>query len=245
MKLKADLHIHTVLSPCADLEMSPAKIVKKALERGVNIIGITDHNSTLQCATVRKIAANFDIFVLMGAEVTSKEEVHCLTFFETGETLNEFQNFLNRNQPKIKNDPQKFGFQVIVDEEDNIIRQIDFYLGVALNASVDEIEEVVHKLGGLFIPAHINRARHSLISQLGFVPVDIKADALEIFNRSSLADFLKEHADIKHFNFIRNSDSHYLDNVGMFTSTFDIEEASFKEIQMALGNLQGRAVLIE
>lgn len=245
MKVKADLHIHTVLSPCADLEMSPAKIVKKAQEKGLGIIGITDHNSTLQCATVRKVAEKLGIFVLMGAEVTSKEEAHCLTFFETEETLNEFQDFLNNNQPKIHNDPQKFGFQVVVDENENIINQIDHYLGVALNAGIEEIEERVHKLGGLFIPAHINRARYSLISQLGFVPKDIMADALEIFNRSSLEDFLKENSYLKRFSFIKNSDSHYLDNVGMFTSTFNIEEATFKEIKMALSSKDGRSVLIE
>lgn len=245
MKLIADLHIHTVLSPCADLEMSPMRIVKKAQERGLDIIGITDHNSTLQCATVKKIAADYGIFVLMGAEVTSKEEVHCLTFFETEEKLKEFQVLLEKKQPKIPNNPQKSGFQAVVDKDENIIHQIDHYLGMALDAGIEEIEEYVHKLGGLFIPAHVDRGRYSLMSQLGFVPDDIKADALEIFNKTSLTRFLKENSYLTHFNFIRNSDSHFLNSIGSYTSTFHVEEPSFKEIKMALRNRNGRMVFIE
>ena len=43
---KADLHIHTVLSPCGDLEMSPTAIVDRALSRGLDMIAISDHNTT-------------------------------------------------------------------------------------------------------------------------------------------------------------------------------------------------------
>ena len=81
-KYRADLHIHTVLSPCGDLEMSPVNIVQKAKERSLNILGISDHNSTLHAPLIKKLAAKEGILVLMGAEVTTKEEVHCLCFFE-------------------------------------------------------------------------------------------------------------------------------------------------------------------
>jgi 3',5'-nucleoside bisphosphate phosphatase len=245
LKLRADLHIHTVLSPCAGQEMSPTKIVKMAQERGLDIIGITDHNSTLQCATVRKVASDFGIFVLMGCEVTTKEEVHCLSFFETEETLKEFQHFIDKNQKKINNDPKQYGFQAIVDVNDNIINQINYYLGIALDVDLNQLEEEVHKLGGIFIPAHVDRGRYSLMSQLGYVPDDIKADALEIFNRTSLTRFLKENSYLTHFNFIRSSDSHYLDSIGIYATSFIIEEPSFKEIRMALRNRNGRMLLIE
>lgn len=44
---KADLHIHSVLSPCGSLDMSPKNIVQSALDKELEIIAITDHNSTL------------------------------------------------------------------------------------------------------------------------------------------------------------------------------------------------------
>ncbi len=79
---RADLHIHTTLSPCGDLEMHPVNIVSKAAIQGLDIIGITDHNSTRHCALISRLAAEKGIFVMQGAEVTTKEEVHCLVFFE-------------------------------------------------------------------------------------------------------------------------------------------------------------------
>jgi 3',5'-nucleoside bisphosphate phosphatase len=245
LKLKADLHIHTVLSPCADLEMSPKNIVKQAFTKGIDIIGISDHNSTLQCVIVQKIASDYGIKVLLGAEVTSREEVHNLVFFENIDILNQFQNFLELSQPKIKNIPEKLGYQVLVDENDQIIQQVDNYLGVALNAGINEIEEMVHSLGGIYIPAHVDRARFSLISQLGFVPNDINADALEIYNRTSIADFINDNSHLSDFSLIRNSDSHYLDSIGLFSTLFSVEEPSFIEIKKALLNQDGRKVEIE
>ena len=245
LKLKVDLHIHTVLSPCADLDMSPRNIVKAALDNGLHVIGITDHNSTLQCPIIQKIAADCGILVLAGAEVTSREEVHNLVFFETDEKRLLFQHFIEKKQKKIKNNPKNMGYQVLVDENDNILKEIDHYLGMALDAGIDEIAEMVHSLNGLYIPAHINRTRYGLISQLGFVPTDIKADALEIFNRTSIQQFLKENNQLNDFTFVRDSDSHYINNVGMFYSTFNVEQPSFAEIKLALKRERGRKVEIE
>ena len=243
MEVKADLHIHTVLSPCASLDMSPKNIVEYAKAQGLKIIGITDHNSTLQCKTVQKIAKDSGIFVLAGAEITSREEVHNLVFFETFESLEIFQEFIDKNQPHFKNDIS-FGFQAVVDENDVVIKEIDYYLGMALNVGIDEIEEKVHQLGGLYIPAHINRPRFGLISQLGFVPNDIKADALEIFNRSSASTLLQENKYLEKFSLLKNSDAHTPENIGIFFNTFDIENISFKEVKMALLKEDNRKVSI-
>ena len=85
MKFRADMHIHSVLSPCGDLEMSPSAIVATARERGLDIIGLTDHNSTLTADVPRRLGERVGMHVLMGAEVTTKEEVHCLCFMPTTE----------------------------------------------------------------------------------------------------------------------------------------------------------------
>ena len=98
----ADLHIHTVLSPCGSLEMSPKAIILAASEKKLDIIGITDHNSTRQCRVVTAEAQKAGITVYCGAEVTSKEEVHCLAFFENFKKLDEFQQFLDKHLPDIK-----------------------------------------------------------------------------------------------------------------------------------------------
>ena len=243
MVYRADLHIHSVLSPCADLEMSPVNIINKAKERKLDIIGITDHNSTKQCKVTREIGEKNGIFVLCGAEVTTKEEVHCLTFFENIEKLAAFQSYIEIHLPKIKNDVQRFGYQLIVDENENIIDEEEFLLHSALDVSVDALAEKVHELNGLFIPAHVNRPKFSLISQLGFIPPDIKADAFEISKHLSREDFYKQFAYLKKKVVIQNSDAHFIDAIGEVFNEFELQSVSFINIAKALINTDNNLML--
>ncbi len=147
-RFRADLHIHTVLSPCANLEMSPGNIVRIAKEKNLDLIAITDHNSTLHCSLVRELAAEENIALLCGAEVTTREEVHCLTYFRDLSTLGLFQKYLDLYRPAIPYQPEKLGYQVVVNRAEKIIRTIRDYLNVALNQSIDQVEKEVHRLGG-------------------------------------------------------------------------------------------------
>ena len=80
--------------------------------------------------------------------------------------------------PDIPNDPEKFGFQVVVDPEEQIIYEEPKLLISALNQSLEEIAHKVRQLDGIFIPAHIDKPCFSILSQLGFVPPDLRYDAL-------------------------------------------------------------------
>jgi 3',5'-nucleoside bisphosphate phosphatase len=244
-KYRADLHIHTVLSPCGGLEMSPVKIIEKALEKGLDIIGITDHNSTRHCKLMGKMAESAGIFVLMGAEITTREEVHCLSFFENDEKLTDFQAYLEKHLPPVANNTEKFGYQVVVNEEEKIIDEIEFLLLSALDQSIEQVQQKVHSLGGIFIPAHIDRPSYSIISQLGFIPAGLPIDGIEISANSkteSVANFTGKHKDKV---IIRNSDAHYEEQIGKAFSTFTMEHRSFNEIKLALQGLDGRKVTIE
>ncbi len=242
---RADLHTHTVLSPCGDLEMSPVNIVRIAKERGVDILGITDHNSTLHAVLIKQLAEKEGIMVLMGAEVTTKEEVHCLCFFETEQQLSEFQVYLDHYLPKIPNDTKYFGYQVVVNEEEEIVQEIENLLISGLNQGINEIEQKVHQLNGLFIPAHINKTQNSIISQLGFLPPDLKVDALEISMHTTKDEFLSKNKYLKGYAFIQSSDAHYIDNIGNVCTNFFMEELSFAEIRKALSMKDGRKIELE
>ncbi len=240
---RADLHIHTLLSPCGDLSMSPANIISEAVNRGIDIIGITDHNTTRHCPLISRLAGSHGIFTLMGAEVTTKEEVHCLAFFENTDTLTLFQEFLDRNLPDVKNDPLIFGDQVEVDEDENIVYVEEKLLINAINVSLEELEAFVHGNDGIFIPAHIDRLRNSIYSQLGFLPPDLKADALEVSRRSTPAKFAAEHPEVTGYNLITDSDAHLPGHIGAVTNHFYLEEASFAEIKMALQKKNNRRII--
>ncbi len=243
---RADLHIHTVLSPCADLEMTPANIVNRAKEKGLQIIGITDHNSTKNALLVKKLAQKEGIFVLTGAEVTTKEEVHCLAFFEFENQLEKFQQFLDENITFIPNPDGHFGYQPVVDENDDIIELIPNYLPAALKSSINEIQQEVEKLNGIFIPAHVDRPTNGLLSQLGFIPHGLKFHALGISSFSSEKHVRKHHVLQTGITLIRNSDAHYVNQIGEIYTIFNIEELTFPEIRMALNQNEKRFVqLIE
>ena len=240
---RCDLHNHTVLSPCGDLEMSPVNIVKRAREQKIDILGITDHNTTLHASLVKQLGAREGIMVMMGAEVTSREEVHCLCFFEEIVTLECFQSFLEEHLPNILNDVNRFGYQVVVDEKENIVCEVEYLLISALNVGIEELEQKVHELGGLFIPAHIDRKYNGLISQLGFVPPDLKVDALELSRFISKEEFLRENGYLKNYTIIQSSDAHYIDNMGQAITQMYMESASFQEVRKALKGEDGRCVV--
>jgi 3',5'-nucleoside bisphosphate phosphatase len=242
---RADLHVHTVLSPCGDLEMSPVNIVEAAARNKVDILGIADHNSTLNAVLVQKLAAKKGIFTLCGAEVTTREETHCLAFFENIDSLAAFQQYLEDHLPPIKNNPDKFGYQVVVDEQEQIIRQVEYLLISALDQTIDQVQQKVHSLGGLFIPAHIDRPRYSLTSQLGFVPPGIKADALEVSKHASPREMLQRFPYLEDYAFISSSDAHFPNQLGERVTIFQMETASFTEIKLALQGQGNRKVFIE
>ena len=239
---KADLHIHTVLSPCGDLEMSPSAIVDCALSRGLDMIAITDHNTTRQVKVTQKIGREKGLFVLGGVEVTSQEEAHCLAYFETDAQLDEFQEFLDGHLPPIPNDEDRFGYQLIVDENEEIVGEEAYHLLNAIDVDIDGIYEEVHRIGGLFVPAHVNKGSTSLTSQLGFVPPDVKADGLEINKFVTKEEFLKKNAYLKRFNFITDSDAHFIDSIATVYNVIYMGHRTFEEFHKALKGEDGRYI---
>lgn len=244
-RFKADLHTHTLLSPCGDLDMTPDYIIELALQKGIDIIGITDHNATLHCKLSEKYAHKRDIFVLCGAEITTKEEAHCLAFFENHETLDAFQSYINEHLPDIPNAPDFFGDQVQIDDEMNIVYEEPRLLTSGLNVDINTIAQKVYSLNGIFIPAHIDKQKNSVISQLGFIPFDLEYDAVELSERGNKEQILKQHPYLANKTFIRSSDAHFPGQIGKVSCYFEMQTRSFDEIRKALRQQESRSVILE
>jgi PHP family Zn ribbon phosphoesterase len=165
-------------------------------------------------------------------------------FTENSDTLKILQQFLDANLPDIRNDPFYFGDQLQVDENEDIIYTENKLLTNAISKSFEEIETFVHSNNGLFIPAHIDRMKNSIYSQLGFLPENMRADAIEISRRTTFEKFEKIHPEIGNYTVITNSDAHMPGQIGTAISNFHLEEPSFSEIKMALRGLNGRKVSI-
>jgi len=239
---RADLHIHTVLSPCADLEMTPKNIVGKAGEAGLDIIGITDHNSTKNAVMMKKYAEQFGIHVLMGAEVTTKEEVHCLAFFEDESKLSVFQKYLDTNIIHIPNPEGHFGYQPVIDAHENVLEMVTDYLPAALKKGISEVQQKVHELKGLFIPAHIDRPMNGIFAQLGFIPPELKFDALGITGKTAATFIRKKYGLGDDISLVFNSDAHFPEQIGRNFTNFYLKKINFSEIKMALHRQQKRSI---
>jgi len=240
---RADLHIHSVLSPCGDLDMSPGNIVDRAVQKGIEIIAVTDHNHTGHAKLTRKLGEAKGIWVVYGVELTTKEEVHCLAFFDTDEQLDQLQEAVNSHLPMINNDIAIFGHQVLVDEEEKILSEITHSLYPGLNLDISEAAQMVHQLGGMFVPAHVDRQMNGLYAQLGFFPEELEADAVEISWRTDTRSMMGRHPELSRYQIIRSSDAHFIEDIGRAESKLLMNACSFVEFRMALRGEQGRKVM--
>lgn len=244
MLYNTDFHIHTVLSPCGDLEMSPVAIIDRARSLHLDILGITDHNSTRQAQVIRELGEKSGITILTGAEVTTREEVHCLVFFDRTQELEAFQVILDENLPDIKNNTDKFGYQVAVNQNNEIIYTEERLLISALPLSIDALEEIVHNLNGLFIPAHVDRLRFGLLGQLGFIPDDLRADALEISPICDLQSLCNSHPEVRKHALVSGSDAHRLAEMGRCRTLLEMNSKGFTSIKKLLTGKEEKNIQI-
>jgi DNA polymerase III alpha subunit len=238
-KYLAELHVHTVLSPCAGVEMIPPLIVKKALACGLNLIAITDHNASENVPAVIKAAEGHDLTVLPGMELQTEEEVHVVCLFDTMDQLNSLQEIVDKKLPDIKNNIEFFGEQFIVDHSGEFIRRKERLLINSTSLSFEEAFKEVSKLDGLFIPAHINRQAFGLIDRLGFIPPDLSLEVMEISRHISLEEAVKKYPQITNYAIIQSGDVHYLDDF-LGVNQFLIEKPIISEIKMAFKGVNGR-----
>lgn len=210
---KCDLHIHSCLSPCADILMTPGNIIKKAIEEGLDIIAITDHNSAVNVQVALKLAADTDLHIVPGMEVESQEEVHLLCLFDSLDKLKQWDQIVDKALPDMKNDEDHFGYQLLTDEKDEYVAKEEKLLASDTDLSVNEIIERVKLLGGIVIPSHVDRLYNSIIGQLGFIPPDSGIDILEISKNTSPDKFFARYSYLKDYPYIISSDSHCLQDI--------------------------------
>lgn len=223
--------------------MIPPLIVQEALAKGINLIAITDHNASANITAVQQAAADTGLTVLPGIELQTREEVHVLCLFDTNQQVNIFQEIVNTHLPKLTNKPDFFGEQLVVDYTGDFIRREHQLLITSVNLTITETYNLVNKLGGIIIPAHINRKANGLIENLGFVPDDIPVIALEISRHITPTIAVEKFPQIAGYPLIQNGDVHRLEEF-IGTTYFYIKSPTIEEIRMAIKGLEGRSVKI-
>jgi len=229
---KADLHIHTVLSPCASLEMGPKNIIATALQKNLNIIAITDHNAVYNCKAAIELSKEYDILVIPGIEINISD-VHYLAYFPDYITAEMFQNYINKYIPKIVNDVYRIGYQLIVDKDENILNEFPWLLISSLNTDIYNISKEIKRNKGILIPAHIDREAYSILNVLGFIPDDLDIDGIEISSKKNF-DYYK--SKFGNLPFLNSSDAHQLEDIGKNYTLIEMVEKNYYSFYEALKN---------
>jgi predicted metal-dependent phosphoesterase TrpH len=236
-RLAADLHIHTCLSPCGELEMSPRGIVGEALRKGIGIIGICDHNSAENASAVIEAAKGSELVVLPGMEITTREEVHIVGLFDRCAEALRVQELVYEHLHG-ENDEVVFGLQPVVNAEGEVLELNPRLLIGSADISVEETVRKIHEAGGLAIAAHIDREAFGIVAQLGFIPEELALDALEISSRMTLEEARRRYPEYKRYYFFRSSDAHRLEEIGRAVTELEVVEGSWEAIR---GMLSGFA----
>jgi PHP family Zn ribbon phosphoesterase len=240
----ADLHIHTALSPCAGEDMTPHGIICRAEDLDIQLLAVTDHNSAENVFSLVKAALGKKLMVLPGMEVQTKEEVHLLCLFEKPDLALAWQEEVYARLPPVLNNEGLFGTQWLFNSDSRRVGRLDRLLLTSTSFSVEEVVEGVNRIGGLCIPAHVDRPAFSLISNLGFVPKNLQVPALELTSKTNPAAFRQLHPEIGRLNLVISSDAHWLEAMSKPRTCFRIQELSWQEIKLALAGIEGREVVI-
>lgn len=207
-----DLHTHSCLSPCGDDDNTPNNIAGMATLSELDIVALTDHNTCKNCPAFFAAAEKYGIIPIAGMELTTSEDIHIVCLFETLAEALTFDRFVEEHRVKIKNRPEFFGEQWILDSEDNPIGKEEYLLSNATTISSDDIYSVVKEFGGICYPAHIDRDSNSITAVLGQIPPDAEFKYFELHDAKSI-DRCEKTYGISKERFIISSDAHCLSDI--------------------------------
>ena len=237
-----DLHTHTCLSPCAELDMHPAGLVDAADSAGLDAVAVCDHNSAENVAAVQRAGRAAGLAVVPGMEITSEEEVHILGLFPDMESALEMQSRIYRSLPG-RNNPDVFGMQVVADEHAQVLGFNEYLLSGATTLTVEKVVSSIHELHGLAVASHVDRERFGIIGQLGLIPSGLKLDGIEVSPRTALPAARAAYAPNGEYPILCNSDAHEPKDVGRALTYMFLEEPTAAEVLRALTGCGGRTIL--
>ncbi len=221
-----DLHIHSCLSPCGDDDNTPNNIVGMASLCGLNIVALTDHNTTANCPAFFEAAKRYGIIPIAGMELTTSEDIHIVCLFETLDGAMAFGEKVKEYRTPIENRPDIFGKQLILDGQDNIIGEEKDLLINATLISVEEVPALAAEFGGICYPAHIDRQSNGIISILGTFPISPHFNCAELHDGEKADEYIQKY-NLQDKKIIVSSDAHRLTDMRDKENYFDLDDEPY------------------
>ena len=223
-RLYYDLHIHSCLSPCGDNDMTPANIVGMAMLKELDIIAVTDHNTCRNCESVIKAAAGTGLTVVPGMELCTEEEIHTVCLFGRLEDAMAFDAYVAAHSPLFDNDPAIYGHQYLMDEADEVWGEIPHLLVSASGIGIYDLPDLMKRFGGIWFPAHIDKASYSVIASLGTLPEDLGFRTVEIAKPQKIDAMCAQYPLLNGVHIVTNSDAHYLWDISERYYALELDE---------------------
>lgn len=219
-----DLHMHSCLSPCGDMDMTPNNLVNMAKLLGLEVIALTDHNTSLNCEAAIKVGEQVGLLVIPGMELTTAEDIHAVCLFPDLEKALAFSSYVDEHRIKVRNKAEIYGRQVIMNENDEEIGEIEHLLLPASFIGISEAYNKAREFGGICYPAHIDRDSLSILSVLGEIDPYCGFRTAELADITKLPELRKQHPILDCMNIITCSDAHYLENMRDAANTLNLPE---------------------
>ena len=221
-----DLHVHSCLSPCGDDDMTPNNIAGMAAIKGLQIVALTDHNTTKNCRAFYAAARKNGIIPVAGMEMTTAEDVHLVCLFPTLEAAEAFDAAYQQYRVLYKNRPDIFGEQPILDENDEKIGEEENLLLNASTLSIDDAYALLAEYGAVVFPAHIDRDENGIIAALGWLPETPHFACVEFRDNANIENYTKMY-NLDGKLILTDSDAHYLWDINEADNYLELEDEPY------------------
>ncbi len=235
MRVFYDLHMHSCLSPCGADDMTPNNLVHMAALAGLQVIALSDHNTTKNVPAAVAVGARCGVLVVPAMELTTREDIHVLCLLPDLEQAEALRRYVYARLPQRKNRPKVFGHQYVMDENDRVLEEEPQLLAFGADIGIYEVKELLEMYQGLAIPAHIDRASYSLLGVMGLID---PAMGFRVYETTLGCD--RQALTEKHRfsgGFLSNSDAHDLTAILDGERTLEVEELTPRGVIAAVKRL--------
>lgn len=210
--------------------MTPNNILNMALLTGLDLIALTDHNSCQNCPALFAAAQGAPVTVIAGMELTTAEEVHVVCLFPSLPEAMAFDAYVYERLPKIKNRPDIFGEQLILDANDEVVGDIEHLLVSATSIEIAALPGLMRQFGGVCWPAHIDRQSYSVLSNLGAIPPECAFTSVEVAAPDAFFLQRENRCYLSQYHVLTNSDAHELGKIAEREHSIPLFDASYSAL---------------
>ena len=240
MKLYYDLHLHSCLSPCADDDMTPMNMAGMGMLKGLSVMALTDHNTVKNCPAFFKACEGYGIVPIAGMELSTAEDVHMVCLFPTLDAALRFEEVYDSHRMPIDNDPEVFGNQILMGDEDRELGRMKPLLIAASDLWMGDAVALVREHGGVIYPAHIDRTSSGIVAILGDIPPEYAFTAMEYRDGTKREEYEALYTEAAGKTVVVSSDAHSLYRINEAENYFELDlpdSVSHDEIRRAILSL--------